>query len=480
MAVQFAGSGSAGNRRRRRLAVDADATGVDSSLLEGEGGEIESELVASAAAAPWVPVTEFRIWIYAALIGICLGTLSFLLARPVAFAGPLAPVVDHLLGGPRPLAVTSTQAFLLALSTQMGILICWYRAQCRLDFGGRYRVWPWVVGLIGVGALCTATDLHHVLGEVLGHSDWLPWRGSTVAWLLPFWIAALPIALLIDRDVRNSRSSLWMLRVSGLLWFAEALLEIYQTELASSPLFKIAYPVVPLFASATLFVGMWLHARIVAYVCPDPPELEERSAWSILKGSIVWIAGGLMFWRRANVTAQDEEETKPKRRRKKAEGDETAAKRKRRTAAKRPSRARAKTKLTDEEETGEEASDDELESLDDSGDASWEQATEPSEEELEQLTAPAPQATTAKSNDRYNQVDASHGSSIPAPHSRYQSSSWKDEQADESDESSDDGDDDGDYQNDVRISPEQMKGLSKRQKRDLRKQLREQQRTRGR
>ena len=52
ISMQFAGSSSTGGRRRRRLVVNGDGTGVDMVPIDGDGAEIESQLVASAAAAP--------------------------------------------------------------------------------------------------------------------------------------------------------------------------------------------------------------------------------------------------------------------------------------------------------------------------------------------------------------------------------------------------------------------------------------------
>lgn len=497
MAVQFAGSGSTADRRRRRLAVGAD-TNVDAAVPEGDGGDIESQLVASEAAAPWVPVTELRIWIYAVAISLFLGAMTFVLLHPLQLPASVSPIAEHFLGGTRPMAVVFVETLLLALSTQMAALICWYRARCKIDFGGRYRVWPWAVGLIGMGAFCSATNIHLALGEVLGRSPWLPWRGSTVAWLLPFCVAALPMAVLVDRDVRTSRSSLWVLRFSGMLWLAASLLEIYRLEMQSIKWFNFAHQMASVYASAALFVGLWLHARIVAYVCPDPPELEERSAWSLAKSAFIWIVCRLLFrkWTGVATDAADEEE-KPKRRRKKADGDETATRRKRRNPAKRStSRTRSRPKANDEEETddsNEAISDEEIESENQS-DADFSSNSESADDVSDEssrnsILNSSTARVVSKTTDRMTQVHNSHGSAVPAPHSRHVASSWNNQDeleesenspASLSDDPNNESDEDQEDSLDGRISSDQLKGLSKRQKRDLRKQMRDQQRARGR
>ena len=510
MPIQFAGSSSTGDRRRRRLAVNGDATDVDPSLLEGDGSEIESQLVASHAAAPWVPVTELRIWIYVAMIGLLLGGLAFAHVRPLAFRAELTPLADHLFAGSRPVLLVVVQTVFLTLSAQLGLLIGWYRSRGRLDFGGRYRVWQWAVGLFGVVAFCAATNVHQTIGQIAGQSAGLQWRGHIVAWLLPVCAAALPISLLLDRDMRNSRSSLMTYRLSVGCWLASACLEIYQSELSSRAWFDVVRQLLPVFASAALFVGLWLHARIVAYVCPDPPELDEQSAWSLMLAAGGWIAGRMVFWRNRNAaTAEaEDDDSKPKRRRKKLETEEAATKRKRKLPAKKPAAPRTRTRVKPAEDESDSTSDvSASEDLDSSGDAngySDEPYDKPAQRETslsydesnhdesgndEEQWDPEPKADrtsnlNTKSNGRITQVHQNHGSSVPAPHSRrqspHQSAAPAEEASNPYEESSDESDEDRQFQLDSGMTADQMKGLSKRQKRDLKKQIRDQERARGR
>ena len=504
--MQFAGSSSTGGRRRRRLVVNGDGTGVDMVPIDGDGAEIESQLVASAAAAPWVPVTELRIWIYTSLIAIVLALLTFVTIRPLSLPGGLNRVAEHLLQGSRPRILIVTQTLFLALSTQMALLIGWYRSRCTLDFSGRYRVWPWAIGLFGIATFCTATNLHQVFGEVAGQRQWLTWRGETVAWALPFCLLGLPISLLLDRDMRNARSSLYTLRLAGAIWLATAVMELYRFELQSRSWYEVVRQLLPVFASAILFVGLWLHARIVAYVSPDPPKIEERSAWSLLCGGLRWLARRL-FARKgvpAPLEVDEEEVTKPKRRRKKtddeanSETEEAPAKRKRKAPARKAtSRTRTRAKLADPEteeaeETTEEASYEELDSASEEMDSSEETSSSPDDEAEEwnqepeeappaRNSAPAPQA-----QGRFTQIHNRHSQAVPAPHSQRDEDAWQDEsepvasESTQDAESGDENDEDGNLQRDSGLTSDQMKGLSKRQRRELKKQQRDQERARGR
>ena len=497
MATQFAGSSSTGRRRRQRIVVNGEGSGTDENYLEGEGAEIESELVASAAAGPWVPVSELRIWLYSSAIGIILAGLTFLLTYPFDFPEYLKPLANHLLSGSHPMLLISAEATFLILSAQLGLLISWYRARCKLDFGGRYRVWPWAVVLFGIAAFFRATEVHRTVGHVAATSNWFAWRGTTTGWLFPLGLAALPISLFLDRDMRNSRSSLWTLRLSGGLWFAIACLELFQPELQGQSWFQSAHLFTPLYDAAPLFVGLWHHARVVAYVCPDPPELEQRSTFSRLAAVTGWIVSRLTFWKRRVASEEDEEVAKPRRKRKKVEADEAATKRKRKAPVKRTTtRTKTRTKPTDEEseeELADGSTEDAVDQASDSDESasesnsSWnDQQEDQWDQEAEETSAPSPVISERKSNGRTTQVHKSHDSSPPAPHSRRQADSWEEKSTSEREDmssqnidSSQESEDDQDAI-DSGMTAEQFRGLSKRQKRDLKRQLREQQRTRGR
>lgn len=498
------------------MVVNGDNVGIDANYLDGEGGEIESQLVASAAAGPWVPDTQFRIWIYSAILAVYLGGLSFLLLSPISVPDQFKPLLNSLVGGPKPTLLYGTEVALLFVSAQLGFLIAWYRARCKLDFSGRYRVWPWAVCFLTLATIFRATDLHRQIGSLIDTMQWLPWRGAVVGWLLPLCVANLPLTLLLDRDVRNGRSSLWTLRISGALWLASAYLEVFQPELQSQRWYPQVVALLPLFASATLFVGLWHHARVVAYVCPDPPELNERSAASVILGAVGLALGTIVFWRRAEAAVEEEDDSKPKRRRKKAEVDkaeteEAAAKKKRKAPAKKPATRSKTRKAADEveepsayaaEESTEDAeqpaeeevvetySDDYGSSVDEAPVEEVAAEPEPAEEwqeEEDAYTSSNRNRSNRKSKGQEERVDQTHGSAAPAPHMTSKSRSWEEESeqvevtstqdynADMESRDENDDDDGGDGS-----SGDQMKGLSKRQKRELKKQLRDQERTRRR
>lgn len=484
MSIQFAGSKSSDDRRRRRLLVNTDDQTADEATGEEGlyGAGVTSELVASSAAAPWVPVYEWRIWTYAALILLALSGAAFALSMPMAFRPELAPLTKHLLQGDRPILAVLIQTTFCFLAAQLAVLIGWYRAQCKLDFRGYYRVWPWVAVVLGVTALCSATDIHGQFGLIIERSGLVEWRPRVISWLLPASLIALPIVVLLDRDVRRSRSSLYMLRLTWLLAIASAWLELGANDLTGYPWIAPTRIILPMFTMASLFVGLWFHARTVAYVCPDPPEAEVATAKTQILSVWNWLAS--WFTRKPIEVPVDEAEAKPKRGRKKAaeatEDEEEAPKRKRRAPAKRAAKPRTRAKAVETEE--EEVQEEEQETgYDEAADVNegyeTESAAEESESESnnweEEETEPEPAPPPAQSN-RYNRE------STPAPQSaaarKPANSGW--EEAEQSSEGSDEDEDSDDaiLRRDSGMTAEQMQGLTKRQKRDLRKQQRSQRR----
>ena len=493
MAIQFVGSKSLDDRRRRRLAVNGDGAPAESTPPEEGTSRVESELVMSAAAAPWVPAYEWRIWTYGAMLGLLLIAVSFAITQPSAFRPELAPLTKHLLEGSRPVLAAVIQTMFWFLSAQLAILISWYRAQCKLDFKGRHRVWPWAAAFCGLAAFCSATNAHVLFGEIVSQGGWIAWRIETVAWLLPACVAGLPLMVLLDRDVRRGRTTVYTLRTVWFLGLTSASLELFAANLQEQAWYPAARSIVPLFFGATLFLGLWLHARVVAFVCPDPPEIEEPGAASQLLGAGRWCVqwgGWLMsrlLRRRSRPVSEEEAEAKPKRRSRKMDDDdeEAAPKRKRKAPAKRASKPRTRTKVVEEEEA--EAEEDAYaDEADESSNAYGTESSSPANDEWEEeseIEAPPPssrQTRVSNLNPATPKVQPKQPATPawqerPAQPGRVvqQQMASQDDSDSEDDEAEED---DSSYRVDDGLTAEQLRGLSKRQKREMRQKIRDQQR----
>ena len=430
------------------------------------------------------------------MLGLLLIAASFALAQPSAFRPELTPLTKHLLQGSRPVLAATIQTTFWVLCVQLAMLISWYRAQCKLDFGGRYRVWPWAAIFFGVAALCSATNLHVLLGQIVSQGEWLVWRCETVVWLLPACVAGLPLTVLLDRDVRRGRSTLYTLRTAWFLGLAATILELFAPELQEQMWYPTTRLIVPMFFGATLFLGLWLHARVVAFVCPDPPECDEPGATLQLLGAGQWCIQlvsrlmSLLFRKRGPAAASEEAEAKPKRRSRKTVDSEedSAPKRKRKATTKRATKPRTRVKPVEEEQEEEEETEAEDDSYsdeaDESSDAYEMEATsnaetewEEDEAEVETPPPPAKQRRTINSSTPAispKKAETPSWQDRPAQSSRNSQPQTTDYDSDSDDDESEDGD--SSYRVDSGLTADQLRGLSKRQKRELRQKIKDQQR----
>jgi hypothetical protein len=270
----------------------------------------------------------------------------------------------------------------------------------------------------------------------------------------------LPLAWLIGGDVRRSLASVILIRLTSLVFLSGAVASAYGSAWFDQHLVALWESAAGLLGPAMLTVTLWIHGWYVAYVTPDPPAATPAKLWGWPGKVLRWCLGWLTwpFRRRATPAA-----AATTRRKKKPDEAVTTPKRKRKTKRK----PRTRTKVVEEEEAedeedAEEESEPEEEAVED-------EVYEEEESEPEPEPPPARVTSSAKSHgwrepdQRLSQPEQRGNAVTP------QSRSPVDE---------DDEDDDGDGEQ-WRVdgpSPEQLKGLSKRQRRALIKQHRDQQR----
>ncbi len=481
MSVQFAGSRSPDDRRRRRLAVAGDVPGLEAETDGGGLGRLRERLGAIPAASPWLPRETWKRSLIAAAFWIGLSLVGFMLVRPIAPHPQLAPAMDHLALGSRPVLSVYTEILLWTFAGQFAALVGWYRSQSELDFRGRYRLWAWAALVLTVWGFCAGTEVHTAIAAIAGpRLRWPLWRAETVVWLVPAALAGLSVWWMADRDMRRCRLGVNLLRAAGVTLFASGIAHLIQADFASSNWFPAALLLSHYLGAGLLMTALWVQAWYVAYVSADPPEAAEPVDW---RGrSIAMLGAARILWpfrKRAAAVA----ETKPKRRTKKKtdeeeEDEETAPKRRRKAAAKpkRVSKPRTRVKPEPEEVEEEEYAEEETWEETDETTASDDEWTEESEsyesyeEEAEEEVEPPPPPvrTAAKSPPPSNKP-------APAPPKR---EPVQEASRDDEDEEEDNG---AYYRVDgAEGGSDPYKGLSKRQRRELRKQAKDQQRGNGR
>lgn len=228
MTTGFAGSRCLDERRRRRLVSEADEHELNSeteSTYADDGGRPDVGPEAGAAAThPGDPgVSHFplgrlisrklwKLWAVGVLALLVGGNL--LLAGTVATAesGQFGPGFSHLFDLTAGRALQPFATLLLLMATQLAWFIWWVRSQSPRDFDGRYRQWSWCAALGMFATLAVAGDLHHAWSKT---AMWLWdldfWKVEIVVWLLPICLAAAWALRTLHREMRDCRSSLAML-----------------------------------------------------------------------------------------------------------------------------------------------------------------------------------------------------------------------------------------------------------------------------
>lgn len=453
MSVQFVGTRSSDDRRRRRLAVSADGSGAalspeDTSRIERRGLSADSIV---AVSAPWIPQALWRIWTGGILLIVGLVLVGLVTVSPLALRPEFEPLQSHLLAQSRPILVDYLQSVIWTGITAWALLIGWYRSRSQSDFGGRYRIWSWFALLTAVVGFCAGTDAHHALARIAVEFKVLPAAVGALIWQIPLLSAALPLSLIIDRDLRRSRMSLMLFRFTAVVLLAAAAAPLLARSQAGILWFAYASILLPLAGMGLLFLTLWLQSWYVAYYCPDPPAVEAGlpSLLGRLIRPLIWLLAGPVRLFRRRSAADEEEEAKPRRRRKKAEGEAAAAapRRKRKATTKRVAKPRTRPRKVE----GEDVESDELDVS-----ASWN----------DESAAEETWAEEAQSGDEWAEQEADEeAATAPASQSRDADDEWSDD------------DDDRNFR--VDGPPEdQLKGLSKKQRRELRKQWKDQQRSR--
>lgn len=313
------------------------------------------------------------------------------------------------------------------------------------------------------------TDAHQALARIAVEFKLLPVHAGSLIWQIPLLSAGLPLGVIIDRELRRSRMTLILYRITAVVLLAAAAVPLLNRALAGSPWFEYAAILLPLTGMGLLFLTLWLQSWCVAYFCPDPPELEtgRPSLLGRVLGPVARLFGSLSrLLRRRPAGGEDEESAKPRRRRKKAdtetEAAPAAARRKRKAPAKRTTKPRTRTRKV-EEEAEAEAPDESSNWVEETAaDESWngssaaaDDASEWSEPEETTPSRKASSSAKSSSGSRHTAREPEEESSA--------SEEWSDDEG-----------------NDYRVDgppADQLRGLSKKQRRDLRKQWKDQQRS---
>jgi hypothetical protein len=331
MSARFAGSQRVGERRRRRLAVEADEGSLGSALdspnsirrdevrqLDDPHMDPPASLRATVFPSCASRLVPFEWWKYLlAAMGLSAIAAGLLVAgsRGAELSPVLGPGFERLFGFPSAPATRWLSGALLFVSAELALFIWWARSQSQNDYEGRYWMWIRVASAWLVFSVCLGCGMHEVLRDTVLHfrPDFSE-QMLLLSWLAP---ATAPGALIFAALIREMGACRWsrglFLLAAGAYACSAGLCFEFDSLLAPDGR-RLAIQGALMAGHIGLLFSMWCHARHVIY-CTADPAIRPKSNWRIPRPHFSLIRLRLPQFRRHEVKAvQDDEVDRAKRR----------------------------------------------------------------------------------------------------------------------------------------------------------------------
>ncbi len=291
----FAGSRSLDERRRRRLATDAETVAFEAATDPAPRRVTPAKVKRrrrGPAHFPLRKVISIRYWKLAAIIFLATlaGAGTLVGGWAAATHGePLGPgfVLFFRLDAAR--LVRGFAAVGLLLAGQLALLIGWVRSQSLQDFNGRYRGWVLCAILAFLGTMALETQLTAAWSAT---ANWL-WPApfshkSILLWLVPTALCGAYVHAYLVREMRDCRLSLTFLWLAFLLGGGTAAIVLARPLPLPQLQARLIECGVALLFVICIFSSLLFHARHVVYVCVDPPSIRPSRSLTLLRGFRPW------------------------------------------------------------------------------------------------------------------------------------------------------------------------------------------------
>jgi hypothetical protein len=312
MAARFAGSQRVGDRRRRRLAVEADEGAPPETSRQDlparggkrlsidqahtEPGESTQQPEVTFPVAQLVPLERWKYAVVAAVSVLINGGLlvaSWLAPRLATVVGPAAERILEPVSGP---AVKWYSSLLLLLSAQFAILIWWARSRSLKDFEGRYWLWNRAALIWLAFSACLTLDAGQTAVDLIRHfRPSLAPAAAVLAWLLPASLIGFSTARGLYREMSGCRASRILFLMAIGCYAAAAGFDLELLASLRSRAQALLVQASLLTGHVTLFFSMWIHARHVIHCSVEPEPTQERT-WRIPRPHFRWLR--LSYFRR--------------------------------------------------------------------------------------------------------------------------------------------------------------------------------------
>lgn len=269
MANGFAGAGQSADRRRRRLSHDlADQDDFQVHLAaEAPNGQAGTQVWSSEFDTQLLrKVLSPHLWKHATVITIL---AIFTAAAIYLLTTGTSPRLQH--------TTSRFAACFLLFSGQLALLIGWIRGESDLDYKGRFRWWTSLAITLLSTAILRLTDSTTWAADTavalveLGTGSLNAARPAVL--LLPFVVASALLAYRIIPDMQRCFESQFVMVISAITLITM----IVWQHIGSTDSSQIIIASLDLTMTVLTFSSLLLHARYVAYVNHDPPELIQNS-----------------------------------------------------------------------------------------------------------------------------------------------------------------------------------------------------------
>jgi hypothetical protein len=296
----FAGSRSLDERRRRRLATGSDNVPLDAVAEPAPRRAVSPRVKRSRRGPAHFPlrkVISIRYWklaavtLCAALVGASILVGGWAAATHGEQLGP-GFVLFFRLDSARLVRGFAAVGFLLA--GQLALLIGWVRSQSLQDFNGRYRGWVFCAIVAFVAALGLETQLASAWSATAawlwpsGFASVMSSQRGPLLWLVPTGFFGVLVHAYLVREMRDCRMSLSFLWLAFLLAGAAASLVLARPLPAPELQARLLECGVALLFVVCVFSSLLLHARHVVYVCVDPPAIRPSRIAAVARWFRPW------------------------------------------------------------------------------------------------------------------------------------------------------------------------------------------------
>lgn len=185
--------GAAGQAPRFAPAADSVSFGIARRLLPISGATLSCVAVGGVA-------------LTAGLVALDRTQTSIAQAAGLELSSALLAPLNMASGSSLAAWFTSSMALVIA---GLSAILFGLRRHRSDDLGGVYRWWMPAALLSVIASMSFATGLHHMVAAAIGNAvGWSPLSGHTFWWLMPAAVVSGPLAVLIVRDMRESKLAL--------------------------------------------------------------------------------------------------------------------------------------------------------------------------------------------------------------------------------------------------------------------------------